>query len=206
MTKRYRPGLAVAATAGALSLGAAACGGDDDANGTPEPAAEPPAEQSVEQPQAVTGGFTTLRLDSTASRILDTLGVQLEPAGAAELTDGDRFRFPITEGSVDIDTLSGRIEHDGGLRFTAGGRSIEATDLVIRPGKGIVEADVDGRRTTLLGADLRALRAPTSGTVVLPGSVTTVAPGTISALEDGLGIDLPDVDLTLGRLQVSGKT
>ena len=205
MTTRLRRSLAIALAATGVGLGAAACGGDDDANGQAATPTKTPAPQSVEQPQPITGGVTTLRLDATTAGVLDTLGVDLQPVGAAELSDG-QFRFPITEGSVDVDTLSGAIAHDGGLRFSAGGRSVEATDLVIRPGRGVLEANVAGRRAPLLGVDLRALQAPTSDTIVLPGSAAVLSPRTVPALEDGLGIQLPDVDLRLGRLQVSGKS
>jgi hypothetical protein len=205
MTTRVRRSLAVTLAAGGVGLGAVACGGDDDADGQAAAPAETPAERAVEQPQPITGGVTTLRLDSTTAGVLDTLGVDIEPVGAAELSD-DQFRFPITEGSVDVDTLSGTIAHDGGLRFSAAGRSIEATDLVIRPGRGVLEAEVAGRRAPLLGVDLRALQAPTSDTIVLPGSAAMLSPRTIPALEDGLGIELPEVDLRLGRLQISGKS
>jgi hypothetical protein len=204
MTPRLRRSLAVVLAAGGVGLGAVACGGDDDADGQSAGTETTPAERSVE-PQPITGGVTTLRLDSTTAAVLDTLGVEIEPVGAAELADG-QFRFPITEGSIDVDTLSGTIAHDGGLRFSAGGQSVQATELVIRPGRGVLEAEVAGRRAPLLGVDLRALQAPTSDTIVLPGSAAMLSPRTIPALEDGLGIELPEVDLRLGRLQISGKS
>jgi hypothetical protein len=205
MSTRLHRSLAIILAAGGVGLGAVACGGDDDADGQAATPEKTPAERSVEQPQPITGGITTLKLDPTTARVLDTLGVDVQPVGAAELSDG-QFRFPITEGSVDVDTLSGTIAHDGGLRFSAGGQSVEATELVIRPGRGVLEAEIAGRRAPLLGVDLRALQAPTSDTIVLPGSAAVLSPRTIPALEDGLGVALPDVDLRLGRLQVSGKS
>jgi hypothetical protein len=204
MTRRWRH-VAALAGSGVLALGLGACGGGDDDEGASAGADPTPAASAPEPSQPVTGGSTTLRLDRSAAAVFDAVGVDIAPLGEATLEDG-RFRFPISGGRVDVDTLSGRIEHAGGLRFRAAGQTLDARDLVIRPGDKVLTAEIAGERLPLLGVDLGAFTAPTSDRLVLPGRAAALSTDVLPALEDELGVDLPGTDVRIGRLDVSAET
>jgi hypothetical protein len=194
--------VAMLITAGVLAAGAAACGDDGDASPAPQSQG---SGGSVEAPTEIVGGDTFLRLDPALERVLDVAGVAVEPAGAAEAT-ARGIRFPIRSGSVDIDTLSGKLEHEGGLRFSALGRSLQATDLVIRPGDDVLSADIEGRRVPLLSLDFSRPRVvETSDTVVLPATAGTLADDAVQALNSRLGIDAFEGGLRLGRVTSSAQ-
>jgi hypothetical protein len=199
----------VLAGTAALGLGATACGDDgpDPAtSSTPEAQAERGASAgSVEQPQRVTGGSTILRLDTTALSVLDAVGVDVQPVGETTLEDG-RLRFPITGGSVDIDSPSGAIQHAGGVGFSGGGRQLVARDLVIRPGDGIVTAEIGGERVPFFPVSLDPLTVPTGDRLALSGRATAISSEMVAELEQQLGVTLPDLSLRLGRLDVSAET
>jgi hypothetical protein len=185
-----------------LSAGAVACADDGEPSGAEAPEASGGA---VEAPTEIVGGDTFLRLDPGLERVLDAAGVAVEPAGAAEAT-ARGIRFPISAGSVDIDTLSGELEHEGGLRFSALGRSLQATDFVIRPGDDVLTADIEGRRLPLLSLDFGRPRViETSDTVVLPATAGTLADDAVQELNDRLGIDAFEGGLRLGRVTSSAQ-
>jgi hypothetical protein len=128
-------------------------------------------------------------------RTLAAAGVRIAPIGGATGTDA-RFTFPITGGRIDVDPLSGRIEHRGGLRIRAGGSEVTATDLVIRPARGVLTAEVSGRRVPLFSVDLRRRPDRATSTAVLAG------PARLSAdAIPGLPSGVPDV--RIGRIVVS---
>jgi len=204
-------------TGGVIALGAGACGSDD----TPEQAAsaqeQAPAPQTeggmetqgqvggAEQPTQVTGGTTTLRLDENLRTVLDTAGVEIDPVGGARTRDGDLV-FPIRQGELDIDTPSGRLAHQGGLRFSAAGRSLEATDLRVDAAREVLTAKIAGRRVPLLGLNLGTPKVPQTGDViVLPAGAATLSGEAASALNKRLGIDVFGDDLALGEVVVRAQ-
>ena len=71
----------------------------------------------------LTGGATTLKLDRKAAAALQGLGVTVAPTGRARAGKAG-VRFPITGGRIDPATAAGTIRHAGGLRFSAGGKSL----------------------------------------------------------------------------------
>lgn len=207
--QRAAPALLAVAT-----FALAACGGDDSsgddasANAKRPAATQTPAaaEREVSGPVDVTGGVTSLRLDSATMRVLDLAGVRLSPTGRAR-ERGDAFRFPITGGTLDVDAPSGRIEHAGGLRLEAAGRSIDITNLIVRPGRRLLMADVAGRQVPLLSLDTGKLRKiPVTHTILIPATAGTLTLQAVPALNDRLGIDAFRDGLRLGRVEVSAKS
>ena len=115
--------------------------------------------------------------------------------------------FPVTGGNLTGDTLTGRVENAGGLRFAVAGARIDATDLVVRPGKGVVTAIVAGKRVPLLSMERgRVRRVPQSGSIVIPATAATLSPAAVPGLEDRLGNASFDGGLRLGRIQVSADS
>lgn len=208
-----RAGTALIA-ASAIALGAAACGGDEQDAGRPVESTRPPATSGGGEGSAgaetgaatqVTGGTTTLRLDERVRRVLDVAGVEVGVAGEAR-TRGERLVFPIRQGELDIDTPSGRIQHDGALRFAARGREVEATDLVLDVGDGTPTGAVAGRRVPLLAVEPGTARVPQTGDVVVArASVTTLTGEAAGALGDRLGVDVLGGGLRLGDVTVRAQ-
>jgi len=209
--RRFGRRTTVLLAAGALALGAAACGEDEEqASGEARPPESSQRESSpvtspgqpTEAPTEVVGGTTALQLDGTTRRLLEAAGVDVSPIGAAR-SHGDDLVFPIVTGDLDIDSLSGRLQHDGGLRFSAGGRDVEARNFVIDPRREVLTADVGGRRVPLLSLDLGKPRVPQTGDViVVPGSASTLAAPAVPALNDRLGVDVFRTGLRLGKVTI----
>ena len=103
-------------------------------------------------------GTTTLKLDAAVARTLSANGVRVRPISPAR----GGVSFPITGGS--LDGARGTIEHSGGLRFSAGGRSLSATAFRIKLGRSsTLSARVGKARVTLLRVDTRRARVTRSG-------------------------------------------
>jgi len=103
-------------------------------------------------------GSTTLKLDSAVARTLSANGVRVRPIAPAR----GGVSFPITGGR--LDGASGTIEHAGGLRFSAGGRSLSARSLKIKLGRSsTLSARVGKARVTLLRVDTRRAKIARAG-------------------------------------------
>jgi len=119
---------------------------------------------------------------------------------------GDALVFPIVTGDIDIDSLSGRLQHEGGLRFSVAGRDVEARNFVIDPRREVLTADLGGQRVPLLSVDLGRPRVPQTGDViVVPGSASTVAAPAVPALNDRLGVDIFREGLRLGEVTIRAQ-
>ena len=197
-TRRPSQSLLAALAVVALALAAAACGDDDDPAATQDAAAE-------EGMTPVEGGATVLRLDSTLEQVLNVAGVDIEPVGGAEVV-GEGIRFPITEGRVHDSEPRARLEHEGGLRFSAAGASLEATNLVVDRGDGVLTAEIDGRRIPLLSLDYdRPRELDASDALVLPAAAGTLADDAISELNEQLGVGVFEDGLRLGQVTSSAQ-
>ena len=92
----------------------------------------------------LTGGSTTLKLDRGTAAALKGLGVSVAPVGRAR-AGAAGVRFPITGGRIDARTAAGTIRHAGGLRFSAGGRSLTLRAPRVAVGRKIM-LSAQGRR------------------------------------------------------------
>jgi len=204
-------------TGAAVALAAAGCGDDEQQPATgearSESAQQEPAPESsggleagsTEQPTEITGGSTTVRLDGRLRRVLELAGVELEPTGAARAR-GDELVFPIRQGRLDLDTSSGRLAHEGGLRFSVAGQRVEATDLRVDAERGLLTGEVAGRRLPLFSLDLGTPRVPQTGDViVLPGRAASLTDDAAAALNERLGVDVFSGDLRLGDVTVRAQ-
>lgn len=187
----------VAAAAAALVLAAAGCGGDDDttaattATSTTTPAVT--GSSAAPAVQAVTGGETRLEIDDGALRALEAVGVAVEPAGEARRR-GVGIVFPVTGGRAADDGRSGRIEHTGGLRFTAAGQRLQADDLILDLSDGRVSGEVTGKRVTLLDLALEPADLTVTDTRITAGGTDAeLAPDLTGLLSERLSLPgLPD--------------
>jgi hypothetical protein len=91
-------------------------------------------------------GTTTLKLDSAVAKALK--GAGLRASGTS---------YKVTGGS--LEGARGTIEHSGRLRFSAGGRSLVASNFTVKLGsRSTLTGRVGGRRVTLLTLDTRRAR------------------------------------------------
>ena len=112
-----------------------------------------PAAQAAHDPLA--GGTTTLKLDSAVAKALSGAGVRVAPIAPAK----SGVRFPITGGTLDSSTARGTINHSGGLRFSAGGRSLTARAFTVKLARrDTLTARVGDARVTLLELDTSRAR------------------------------------------------
>jgi hypothetical protein len=188
-----------------LALLALAAGCGDDDGGTSPPAGETRGGGTPELPANqvdLGGGTSSVRLDPLVVGLLEAGGVEVRAVTPATLEDG-LLRVPITEGQADLTVPSGDLDHDGGVRFTASGRSVEATALRLEIGASTITAEVDGARAPLFAVrfDPQAARAD-GDRIVLRGEVRTPDR---SVLERELGAALPAGGVTVGRLEVATR-
>jgi hypothetical protein len=210
--------LAALAAVAMLSLGAAACGGDDQSAAaktasTPEP---------VAQIDALSGQRTDVMLDAGFVEALGTLKLTPAPVGDAKITKAGVARFPITGGNVtyyEPGTVSpyvqGEIDHDGsGLSLTGGGKVVELTDFVIDPGASVLtgKVSVDGEVAAesaplffLDGRTLEPLKAA-GATAVLEGTTVKLKDEAATLLNDTFGTDALQGGLVIGIAKITVNT
>lgn len=191
-----------------LCASLAACGEDSD---TPEPApavratTTPTDRVPAPPPELVTleGGAVTVRVGAGPARIIDYAGVRLSTTGKAR-GRGRELTFPITDGRLAIAPATGRIELGGGLRVTARGDHVDATDLQLDPAQEVVTAIVEGRRVPLLRFRLRYPRTlPATGEpIIARGTTSLVGDRALERLGADFGVDLLREGLPLGSLQL----
>ncbi|MDA0183085.1 hypothetical protein OJ997_22440 [Solirubrobacter phytolaccae] len=103
-------------------------------------------------------GTTTLKLDRGIARVLADNGVRVAPVKPAR----GGVSFPITGGS--LDGARGTIEHSGGLRFSAGGKSLTARSFTVKLARqATLTARVGSARVTLLELDTSKARVTRAG-------------------------------------------
>jgi hypothetical protein len=76
-------------------------------------------------------GFTTVKLSSTFTGALGSLGVIPGVVWPTRLSESGTASFPITGGAIDLDTASGNVLHSGGLTLTAGGIETRLQSFII---------------------------------------------------------------------------
>ncbi len=184
----------------ALSLALAGCGGDDAAD---QPAAE--RTETRAKPSEIADGTTTLKLSSTITPLLDLAGVDLVPVSPA--TEGDDgLRVPISKGTIGVDPVAGRLDHRGGIRFSAGGASVEATALRLDLRTGTVTAEVEGERVPLLQARFESARLGEGRqTVALDGEDAALTDEALVLINDTIGSELVPAGLSIGELVVEAR-
>ena len=132
------------------------------------------AAQSTGSPKAeiltLSGVTTNVDLDAATAAVLKENNVTVAPVAPATVsTSGGTTTasFPITEGYVSVypesqrPFIRGTFSHSGGLTFSAGGKSVTATDFIVNPGSSTLTATVGGNAVQLLdldGTDVKVAR------------------------------------------------
>ncbi|HSI81879.1 MAG TPA: hypothetical protein VK919_14645 [Solirubrobacterales bacterium] len=199
---RLKRMMIVLVAAGALALGVAACGGDDDSAEAGEGAETTMTEEAEAQAVSLTGEETMLVLDPDTAAVLTENDVTVEPIDPAA-PSGDGIAFPITGGEVDVDSLAGVIDHSGGLRFSAGGTEVELTDFVVDTADETLTATAGEAELPTLSLDLRELERSMDGDVIVASGIDASLTGEAAdALNDAFGVELFEQGLPIGEVTV----
>jgi hypothetical protein len=210
-----------------LSLGLAACGGDDEGTATAadseQPAQAAAAPEPVAKIDALTGKQTDVTLDAGFVEALTALKVTPGPVGDAKISKKGVASFPITGGNVTYyepgsvsPYVQGLINHDGsGLSLEAGGKLVELENFDIDPGKSVLTGDVsvDGEEAAadaplffLDGRTLKPLQANDDGTAVLEGTTVKLKAEAAELLNTTFGIDALTEGLVIGVAKITVNT
>lgn len=205
---RFKTPLAVMA-AGALALGATACGGDDDK-------AKP-----VANIDPITGETTAVKLDAGFVDALTSLKVAPGTIGDARITSTGSAVFPITGGEVKYfkpgsvsPYVQGRIFHEGsGLTLTAGKTKVGLRDFLVDPGKSVLTGNVlvNGKMAAesapLFNLDGRTLKPlavkKSNDTAVLEGATVKLSPEAADLLNKTFKIDALKPGLVIGVAKIT---
>jgi hypothetical protein len=145
--------------------------------------------------QALGGDETQVKLDAQTLSALQKAGVKVAPISPAKLGNGT-VSFPITGGDAFVYPVSqapyvrGTIDHSGGLKLSAGGKTVRATHFEINPGTSRLIATINGKTQIPLffldGRDLQI--SQDGGATVLQGTHVKLDPVGASALDKAFGV------------------
>jgi len=165
----------------------------------------------------LSGVNTSVTLDPGTLKVLTDNKVTpspIAPATVAASGADTNATFPITQGFVSVFPTSdpsfirGTFSHDGGLKFTAGGKSLDLTDFVVNPGDGTLTATVNGGAAApILDLDGSALKVSTDaqGNTKLDGAIAKLSQVGADALNKYFGVSLFKQGIVLGVVHVTAK-
>jgi hypothetical protein len=162
-------------------------------------------------PARVAGGDTTLRLDRGTVRALTGAGVAVAPVRPARAR-GVRVAFPISRGRIDAAGGTGRLDHRGGLRISAGHRAVRLTAFRIR---GLnLSARAGGQRIHILKLRAGNARVRRSATTTrlsgVRAELTGKAARALNAalhttlFRKGIRLGTATIDADLAQLAITG--
>lgn len=211
MTRTRQRSLMAGAAAG-VALLVAACGGGGTATTSSSGSASSQAGPAASFVN-LTGATTKVDLDPNTAKVLKQNGVSVAPvapATAAVVNGGVEASFPITAGYVavypqtQLPFVRGSFSHSGGLTFSAGGKSLTATDFVVNPGSSTLTATVGGMGVPLLdlnGSQVK-ITSDSAGTH-LDGTVAELSSTAASALNSTFGVSVFSAGIPLGVVHIT---
>ncbi len=182
------------------------------ATGTPGPKGTP-----TSQFLNLSGVDTTVTLDPGTLKVLTDNKVTptpIAPATVAPSGSDTNATFPITQGFVSVfptsdpNFIRGAFSHSGGLKFTAGGTSVDLTDFVVNPGDSTLTATVNGGGAAqILDLDGSALKVSTdsSGNTKLDGTIAKLSQVGADALNKAFKVSIFKQGIVLGVVHVTAK-
>lgn len=169
------------------------------------------------QDLTLAGGYTQLTTDPGTTKALVNARIvplPILPSWVIPTTSNGqlalRYRFYITGGQIDGQTLAGQINHSGGLKFAnlRNGKSLAVRSFTIDTTSAQLTAWIPalGVRAPILDLDLSGIKV-TPGTIYtkvgpVPAKLTAVAAG---ALNQALGTSLFSAGLPLGTAYVNAR-
>ena len=161
------------------------------------------------------GVSTSVDLDAGTAAVLKENGVTVTPVTPATVSTAGgttTASFPITEGYVAVYPQSqqpfvrGAFSHSGGLTFSAGGKSLTATDFVVNPGTSTLTATVGGNGVQLLDLDGTNVKITQDGnTTRLEGTVAKLSATAAQALNQTFGVSLFQQGIPLGVVRIAAQ-
>ena len=151
-------------------------------------------------------GNTTLALDPGAAAALGSLGVAVAPIAPA--TAGPNgIAFPITGLGLNWHPLALRVNHSGGLKFSAGSTVVDLTDYTIYTGRDArLVASLGTARVAILKLDLSKARyGITWGGVTIGNVKASLTAGAAGALNGAFGTTAFTEGLLIGTATVNAK-
>jgi hypothetical protein len=209
-----RPRTALALTA-AAALTFAACGGDTD-NESAQTNTTEASRQTGPQAEFLTlkGVSTSVDLDAGTAKVLADNRVTvapIEPATASTSGGRTTVSFPITQGYVAVyppsepNYIRGTFSHSGGLRFTAGGKSLQLTDFIVNPGDSTLTATVEGASAASV-LDLDGTNVKVSqdaqGQTRLDGTIAKLSQTGADAMNKFFNVSIFKQGIPLGEVHV----
>ncbi|MDQ4131623.1 MAG: hypothetical protein M3179_00075, partial [Actinomycetota bacterium] len=180
---------------------------------------QPVIAQATGAPKAeiltLSGVTTNVDLDAGTAAVLKQNDVSVTPVAPATVsTSGGTTTasFPITEGYVSVypesqrPFIRGTFSHSGGLTFSAGGKSVTATDFVVNPGSSTLTATVGGNAVQLLDLDGTNVKVTQDGdTTRLEGTVAKLSATAAEALNQTFGVSLFQQGIPLGVVRIAAE-
>ncbi len=152
-------------------------------------------------------GVTMLKLDAGTAKALADNGVKVTLASEAR-PGKSGITFPIRGGVLNPANLHGYITHEGGLTFTAGGKSLTVRDFTVRTttGKLTGYADEAGARITILNLSLKHAKVGATKNKLAVSNVKATLNGQAAkALDAYFGTKLFTPGLTIGTVRVGAN-
>jgi hypothetical protein len=113
----------------------------------------------------IASGQTAVKLRPAVAKLLSKNGVKVTPVKPAKVKKG-AIAFPVTGGKLDPVTAVGQIRHSGGLKFSAGKKSLVARNFTIRTKAGMLSGKVGGATVNLFKVNLKKARITRPGLAV----------------------------------------
>lgn len=163
----------------------------------------------------LSGETTKVDIDTSTAAVLKQNGVSVAPVAPATagIVGGTvEVSFPITAGYAaiypqdDLPFVRGLISHSGGLTFSAGGKSLTATDFVVNPGTSELTATVGGKGVPLLDLDGSKVKITEDATGVhLDGTVAKLSSVAAGALNTTFGVSLFKQGIPVGVVHITAS-
>jgi len=196
-------GLVVAACSSGSSGSNTSTGGTEATSGTSSSTPAPTKYTSGKATYAsrkatVIGKSTDIVVNPAVSAALKHAGITV--TAIAPATAKPTLLFPVSGGQIVVATLTGTVDHIGGLTFRHSGKSVTLTNLVINTNTKHLTARVGGHTMPIFDLNLASPNG-TSGpnhTLVASNIKLTVRSRAATALNNGLGVSTFKVGMNFG--------
>jgi hypothetical protein len=189
---------------GSLAL-LAACSNKNNASSSAKP---------IATINTLSGVSTVVDLNPDTAKVLADNHVTVAPVGPATAAPSGgttAVTFPITGGHVaiypqnDLPFIRGSVTHSGGLTFSAGDKSLTATNFIVDPGASTLTATVGGQQVQLLDLDGHDVKVTkdAQGMVHLDGTVAQLSSAAANALNQTFGVNIFKQGIPIGVVHIT---